>query len=704
MNRMQWLRRPPRRRRGWAVLTAAVAALLGAVAAASAEVDEDALRLTPARVGYVEGDVSFWRPGAGDWEAATVNIPLAAGDALATRDGRVEVQVGPQAFLRVGDQTQVRVKSQEPDFLQLEVSQGTAVLDLRRLPAGHVLQIDTPQAALTVDGDGFYRVDVDADTTRTTVRRAGSASLTPAGGQALQVGTGEAAVVRGGATAQFDLVAAPAFDEWDRWNYARADSFLAAPRSVAVSTDVYGAADLDRYGSWRYVSTYGRVWVPYSVPAGWAPYTAGRWLQDPFYGWSWVDYAPWGWAPFHYGRWVYAGYWAWAPGPVVVTPVYAPALVAFFTPSLSVSIGFGAPYVSWVALGWGEPLLPWWGGVGFAGVPCWYGWGGPRVVNNIVINNGAPVPPPNRINHYRNADVPGGVVGVPKEQFGGRDVQRIRLANLTGRDMKPLPAGVPAAVGGTRPAVPKGGLPDVATRDPAPARFSRGAPAASAGLGGAAAPPKPGTDRVPYERLRAARPVDTTQFSRRSPATTGGAGAVAARAKPAADRAPYERLRAARPVEAARAPAAKPAPVSGTGRTVVSRSAAPPPLRGLAKPATGGVDAYRRVRSAAPAPARAGAAPSDFRRAERAPAPVAKPGVPAPATTASDWNRRPQVPSALPKQRTVASNYQRAPVADFAPVQKAPAMPNLGGLGRAGGSVPAGGAPAGGSGRPNFSR
>jgi len=77
------------------------------------------------------------------------------------------------------------------------------------------------------------------------------------------------------------------------------------------------------------------------LPADWAPYTTGRWIWDPRFGWSWVDVAPWGWAPYHYGRWVHLGaVWAWAPGPVVVRPVYAPALVAFFgstsssTPSL----------------------------------------------------------------------------------------------------------------------------------------------------------------------------------------------------------------------------------------------------------------------------------------------------------------------------------------------------------------------------------
>ena len=72
------------------------------------------------------------------------------------------------------------------------------------------------------------------------------------------------------------------------------------------------------------------MWAPAGVPAGWSPYSTGRWIWDPRYGWTWLDDAPWGWAPYHYGRWVFVrNYWAWAPGPVVVRPVYAPALVVF---------------------------------------------------------------------------------------------------------------------------------------------------------------------------------------------------------------------------------------------------------------------------------------------------------------------------------------------------------------------------------------
>ena len=70
---------------------------------------------------------------------------------------------------------------------------------------------------------------------------------------------------------------------------------------------------------------------------------------------------------------------------MVVRPVYAPALVAFFG-APGVRIAIGAPFVSWVALGWGEPCVPWWGRPGFVGRAWWGGWGGPRVVNNVVIN------------------------------------------------------------------------------------------------------------------------------------------------------------------------------------------------------------------------------------------------------------------------------------------------------------------------------
>jgi len=470
MNTVRWFSRRTGRGPWWstvrqAVLTALFTSTTAALASAAVE-DPTGVRTTPVRLAFVEGDALFWRPGDGDWEPAQVNIPLASGDALATRDGRLELQVAARSFVRAGEGTQLRLTSNEPGFQQIAVSGGSVAIDMRDSRQGDAVEIDTPNATLRIAGDGFYRVDVDEESTRVIVRRGGHAAVRPAGGSAAEIASGEAVDVIGEGDAQLVALAAPPFDDWDRWNYERADRFVAAPRSYAVSQDVYGGEELEQYGSWRYVNTYGRVWAPYSVPAGWAPYSNGRWIWDPLYGYSWVDYAPWGWAPFHYGRWVYANsYWAWAPGPVIAAPIYSPALVAFFgAPGFSVGISVGVPFVSWVALGWGEPLVPWWGGYGFAGVPCWYGWGGPRVVNNIVINNGDVINA-NTINFYRNSKQPGAMVGVPKDQFETRSLDRTRLTQINGADVKPVHGALPVSAKGRPSGAPeKMRMPDLKGR------------------------------------------------------------------------------------------------------------------------------------------------------------------------------------------------------------------------------------------------
>jgi hypothetical protein len=118
-----------------------------------------------------------------------------------------------------------------------------------------------------------------------------------------------------------------------------------------------GYDDLDDYGRWSYVANYGNVWIPSGIPEGWAPYRNGHWDFIEPWGWTWVEDEPWGFAPFHYGRWAYAGNsWCWVPGPVVVRPVYAPALVAFVGGN-GFALG-GGPAVGWFPLAPGEVYVP----------------------------------------------------------------------------------------------------------------------------------------------------------------------------------------------------------------------------------------------------------------------------------------------------------------------------------------------------------
>ena len=431
--------------------------LTGGAPAAQAAADTPAagqatIDQTPPRLSFADGQVSFWRPGAQDWATAQVNTPLAPGDELYTASpGNVELQIGSRAFVRAWANTQLGLAAQEPDFLQFKVTTGSAAFDLRTLEPGHTVEVDTPNAAFTIEHAGYYRVDVTGQRTSFITRRAGRATVTPASGEAVVITPSEEVVIEGTSSPQLASYVAPPLDVWDRWNYARTDKLLDAVSARYVSPGAYGVSDLDPYGTWRVVPTYGSVWVPTAVQTGWVPYSTGAWTLDPYYGWTWVDTAPWGWAPYHYGRWVFVdGFWAWAPGPVVARPVYAPALVAFFGgPSVRIGVTVGGPLVGWVALGWGEPVVPWWGRAGFIHQPSWRGWGGPRVVNNTVINNTTVVNVQN-INIYRNASVQNAVVAVNENRFGRGPITSARETRVDAKNLQlthtaPQVAAMPAS-------------------------------------------------------------------------------------------------------------------------------------------------------------------------------------------------------------------------------------------------------------------
>ena len=136
------------------------------IATASAVAADRESGPTPPRLSFLDGDVSFWRPGGDDWAPAQVNTPLAPGDQLYTgAPGNLELQTGPRAFVRGWANTQIGLESLEPDFLQFKITAGHASFDLRTFEPGHTVEIDTPNAAFTIDHAGYYRVDVTGERT-----------------------------------------------------------------------------------------------------------------------------------------------------------------------------------------------------------------------------------------------------------------------------------------------------------------------------------------------------------------------------------------------------------------------------------------------------------------------------------------------------------------------------------------------------------
>lgn len=689
---------------------------------------------TPPRLAFVNGEVSFWRTGADDWSQAQVNTALAAGDSLYAGDAaNLELEVGPRAFVRAGADTEIDLTALDPTYTQLRMTGGHSALDLKALPRGQSIEVDTPNGAFTINRPGYYRLDVDENRTAFSARRGGTATVMPAAGETSGVVDNQEIILEGTDTVQVNVTAAPAPDEWDRWNYDRTAQLSEAPRSAQyVPPDIAGVDDLDRYGDWREQPRYGHVWVPRDVRPDWAPYSTGRWVYDPTYEWTWVDDSPWGWAPYHYGRWVnFDGVWGWAPGPVVRAPVYSPALVAFFgAPGIGVSVGVGLPFVSWCALGFGEPIIPWWGHRGFVGRPYWGGWGGPRIVNNVVINNTTIVNVRN-VTRFQNVNIRNAVVAVDRNQFGrGRvehvqlDAQRLQRLQPVRGDLRvrPVPASLaPREARGPHPPERLQARQVVATRPPqdsarrlqakgfaVPATARRpeprivgpqrgpGSPAArpqagvraegAAAPGGRQPPPVPGAPRP--GAVGAAQPGRPTRAERPQPGAPGASGRAMPPPPPGGDRA---RQRPAGRVQQA------PPPVpggQGSGSGAAShperpaRPQAPQQERRAPQQPPPPPHAAPPARAVPPPPSRPHAAPQERvappqparpqvpQREQMVPQERARPHAPPPERAAPPQPARQQAPPqerAVPQQPARPQAAPREPAAQRQPAPRHPA-------------------------------
>jgi hypothetical protein len=353
--------------------------------------------------------------------------------------------------------------------------------------------------------------------------------------------------------------------------------------------------------------------------------------------------------------------------------------------------------ISWVALGWGEPCVPWWGGARFAGRPWWGGWGGPRVVNKVVVHHTTVVNVMS-IKTYRNADVRHAVVTVPAERFGRGSVGAVRLAGADVKGLRPVHGALavrptPASLVPSGHAVKPRGHDRrrvVAVRAPAdlaPRLRAAGfehAPAAAAAVPRAklvparAAPP----ETAPERRSSPVRGVDQLEHRRTPPLRPrfpGGPGASGEmrEADDQPDRSGRGRRPARSPSVTRQVPAPNPEPAGPAVSTPrrdprgeVSRVPVPPrPPRVMPEP--------RRTREK-PAPRR----PESERPSAPVPAqvqrdaPVVSRSRPPAVQATGDGRRPPAVPVVEPAVRAGNDRIERRRPADLAaPRAPAPAKP-----------------------------
>ena len=281
------------------------------------------------RLNFISGTVSYHPESVEDWAPATLNYPMTIGDNLWTdQDGQAEVHVGSTA-IRLAANTDISFLNLDDQTIQIRLSTGSLDLRLRQLGATEQIEVDTPNASLSLLRAGTYRIDVQQSGDTAVVVRAGEVEVT-AGTSVFPVSLQQRAAITGLDSPTYQITSAPPLDDWDLWCQARDQKEDHVASAQYVPRDLDGVEDLDQNGSWTVDPTLGPVWTPTVTIAGWAPYHFGHWAWVDPWGWTWVDDAPWGFAPFHYGRWAYrSNAWVWVPGAHVGRLVYSPALVTF---------------------------------------------------------------------------------------------------------------------------------------------------------------------------------------------------------------------------------------------------------------------------------------------------------------------------------------------------------------------------------------
>ncbi len=311
-----------------------------------------------ARLSDTEGSVALQPAGVSTWGAAQLNRPVTTGDRVwSDQDSRAELDLG-SAAVRLGSSTSFLFFNLDDRAVQIQLTAGTLIVQLREIFAGQLYEIDTPNIAVALFEPGEYRVEVSANGDTTVVRVSEGRAQAEGGGQSVTLGMQQMARFTGRDAVSYETGPFGVPDDFDAWSAARERGLMNSASGDYVPEGVPGTQDLDGNGTWQLTSDYGYVWVPVVVAADWAPYRFGHWVFIAPWGWTWIDDAPWGYAPYHYGRWVvWNSAWCWVPGPKHVHPVYAPAVVGWIggpgrrTGSLAGNVG-------WFALAPHEVYVP----------------------------------------------------------------------------------------------------------------------------------------------------------------------------------------------------------------------------------------------------------------------------------------------------------------------------------------------------------
>ena len=226
---------------------------------------------------YVEGDVTI--DGAAVHPKFAEFPDVKSGQVLATEEGRAEVLLTPGVFLRLTENSSVRMISNALADTRMEVVSGSVLVEVAELLQNNAIGFDAAGAHVTLAKKGLYRIDASVSPALLRVYdgqavvTGGSDSLTAKKGH--QIDLGAAQLV----DARFDVKDTDAFYRWG----ARRAEYVAAANVISArvaSNSEYSSGFARGAGGWSWNPYFGMyTFLPasgvYFSPFGAAFYSPG---------------------------------------------------------------------------------------------------------------------------------------------------------------------------------------------------------------------------------------------------------------------------------------------------------------------------------------------------------------------------------------------------------------------------------------------
>jgi hypothetical protein len=197
------------------------------------------------------------------------------GQELETREGRAEILLTPGVFLRLGENSSVRMISNRLTDTKVEVLTGAALVECAEVLKDNAISLQFGDAEMLLLKHGLYRVDAEPARFRVFDGEA-----------VVRNGSGQVTLKRGHETMLNGVLAANKFDpkegdELYRWASRRSEYLSVANVSAANTLRSSGAGWST--GGWQFNPWFGMyTFVPYSGIA-YSPFGYGFWSPGAVY-------------------------------------------------------------------------------------------------------------------------------------------------------------------------------------------------------------------------------------------------------------------------------------------------------------------------------------------------------------------------------------------------------------------------------------